>query len=196
MSASSSPDAALLVKQALQAMRRKDRREARRLAEAAVRIDPAQEEAWLVLAAIASPQASLYYLGKALEANPHSERARQGMHWAVKRLRKSGQESAKAAALTGPFHPGISLPMPGGATETQPIALRMAQARSFLFGAPGAKPRPALVVGAAALFVMAVLFVFLAFNSSWVVMARSGANELDVAALFKPSLTPTNTATP
>ena len=74
--------------QAMQALRRKDRREARRLAEQAVHLDPRLEEGWLVLAAVASPEASLFYLRKALEVNPGSEKARKGMHWAAQRLRK------------------------------------------------------------------------------------------------------------
>ena len=41
---------------------------------------------WLLLAAVASPQASLGYLKRALQVNPNSPRARKGMEWAMKRL--------------------------------------------------------------------------------------------------------------
>jgi hypothetical protein len=60
---------------------------ARRWAQKAVAFIPEQEEPWLWLAATAKPHASLEYLKKALQINPHSQRARSGMHWAVKRIR-------------------------------------------------------------------------------------------------------------
>ncbi len=72
------------------ALRRGDRAESRRLALHAAGLAPNQEEPWLLLAALASPRASLEYLTQALEANPKSERAREGMRWAIKRARKQG----------------------------------------------------------------------------------------------------------
>ena len=88
------PAAQQAVRQALQAMRGKDHREARRWAEQAIRLDPKLEDAWLVLAAVASPEASLFYLNKALEANPNSQRARKAMHWAAGRLRQRGRRAS------------------------------------------------------------------------------------------------------
>jgi lipoprotein-anchoring transpeptidase ErfK/SrfK len=64
-----------------------DKRAARRYAEEAVRLAPEIEEAWLMLAAVASPRASVVYLERALKINPDSERAHKGMRWAVARLR-------------------------------------------------------------------------------------------------------------
>ncbi|MBN1668284.1 MAG: hypothetical protein JW862_14420, partial [Anaerolineales bacterium] len=75
--------------QAQQALQRKDRRAARRWAEQAAALDPAQEAPWLILAALASPRASLAYLQRALQINPASQRARKGMHWAIRRYRQS-----------------------------------------------------------------------------------------------------------
>lgn len=49
--------------------------------------NPEREEAWLVLAALATPRASINYLKHALEINPDSVQARKGMHWAIQRLR-------------------------------------------------------------------------------------------------------------
>ena len=71
---------------ARQAMQRGDRQVARNWALQAVALDPDSEEPWLTLAAVASPRASLNYLEKALKINPDSQRARQGMQWAQKRL--------------------------------------------------------------------------------------------------------------
>jgi len=56
-------------------------------ARLAANINPNIEEPWLWLAAASSPRASIAYLQKTLTINPHSQRARQGMHWAVKRVR-------------------------------------------------------------------------------------------------------------
>lgn len=79
---------------AQQAMQRGDRQAARRLAEQAVALDPDSEEPWLFLAALASPRASVNYLERALKINPHSQRARKGMHWAVERLRREQAEQS------------------------------------------------------------------------------------------------------
>jgi len=57
-------------------------------ARVAANLDPQIEEPWLWLAAVSSPRASIAYLEKALSINPKSQRARQGMHWAVRRLRE------------------------------------------------------------------------------------------------------------
>jgi lipoprotein-anchoring transpeptidase ErfK/SrfK len=56
-------------------------------AQIAIKINPNIEEPWLWLAAVSSPRVSVTYLQKALSLNPQSQRARQGMHWAIKRAR-------------------------------------------------------------------------------------------------------------
>jgi lipoprotein-anchoring transpeptidase ErfK/SrfK len=63
-----------------------ERLTARRWAQRAVALNPRQEEAWLMLAAVAHPKASLAYLQRALEINPASTRARNGIKWAQERL--------------------------------------------------------------------------------------------------------------
>ncbi len=68
------------------ALKHGDRMEARRWSLLAIRYDPKTEEPWLILAAISSPQASVAYLQHALELNPKSEHAMQGMQWALNRL--------------------------------------------------------------------------------------------------------------
>ena len=73
---------------ARQALQSGDRQAARRWAEIAAAHSPELEEPWLILAALASPRASISYLERALIINPTSQRARKGMHWAVERLRK------------------------------------------------------------------------------------------------------------
>lgn len=56
-------------------------------ARVAAGINPDIEEPWLWLAAVSSPRASIAYLEKALAINPHSQRAKEGMHWAIKHVR-------------------------------------------------------------------------------------------------------------
>jgi lipoprotein-anchoring transpeptidase ErfK/SrfK len=72
--------------QAKRALAEGRRNEARHLAHRAAELAPNQEEPWLVLAAIATPRASLAYLKQALEINPNSSRARKGLQWAEERL--------------------------------------------------------------------------------------------------------------
>ena len=75
--------------QARKALSKGNSLEVRYWAQKAVEIAPDQEEPWLFLAAVASPHASLFYLRRALEINPASHRARQGIHWAAQRQRKA-----------------------------------------------------------------------------------------------------------
>lgn len=77
------------------AMKKGERIEARQYAIRALRIDSQSEEAWLILAAIASPEASVAYLQRALQINPESTRAQAGMKWAVERLVKWESKQSK-----------------------------------------------------------------------------------------------------
>jgi lipoprotein-anchoring transpeptidase ErfK/SrfK len=77
------------VRAAYRALRTGHRREARRFAEQAAALRPDSEEPWLLLAAITNPEASVNYLNQALTVNPSSQRAREGMHWAIQRLREN-----------------------------------------------------------------------------------------------------------
>jgi lipoprotein-anchoring transpeptidase ErfK/SrfK len=75
------------IRNAQQALIQGNTAEVRRWAFESIKIHPDREEPWLLLAAVATPRASIEYLNRALEINPASLRARRGMHWAVKRLR-------------------------------------------------------------------------------------------------------------
>ncbi|MGB8213869.1 MAG: L,D-transpeptidase family protein [Anaerolineales bacterium] len=76
-----------------QAIQRGDRLAAHDWAEKAALLGPEAEEPWLILAAISEPRDSVRYLEQALKINPHSQRARKGMHWAVERLRHTQPEN-------------------------------------------------------------------------------------------------------
>lgn len=56
--------------------------DARFWASEASALDPGLEEAWLILAALSSPQDSFDYLKRALEINPFSRRGNLGVAWA------------------------------------------------------------------------------------------------------------------
>jgi lipoprotein-anchoring transpeptidase ErfK/SrfK len=88
------------------------RSEARDLALRAAELDPDCEESWLILAALASPQASLAYLQNALRINPNSERAHLGMKWAMERIQKDSRINQNQGSETGNLSvPGISPPL-------------------------------------------------------------------------------------
>jgi len=70
------------------ALRSGDRSTARRWAEQAAKLAPQLEDPWLILAAVASPRASVSFIQRALQINPDSPRARKGMQWALKRLQE------------------------------------------------------------------------------------------------------------
>jgi len=80
-----------VLQRAYQAVRAGDRAQARRWATIATHLAPELEDPWLILAGVSAPEESLAYLKKALEINPASPRARQGMHWAIRRLRLTRQ---------------------------------------------------------------------------------------------------------
>ena len=74
------------LKQANEAMRRGDKQAARHWAQVAISMVPNMEDPWLIMAALASPHASVAYLEQALAINPGSIRAQKGMQWARERL--------------------------------------------------------------------------------------------------------------
>lgn len=82
-------------------MRANNRTEARQWAEHAAMLAPHMEDPWLILAAIASPRASLEYLQRALKINPTSPRARKGMEWATQRLRESQPRKSSDVSAPG-----------------------------------------------------------------------------------------------
>ncbi len=72
------------IQNAREALRSGDRSVARRWAEQAAKLAPQLEDPWLILASVASPQASVAFIERALQINPDSPRARKGMQWALK----------------------------------------------------------------------------------------------------------------
>jgi lipoprotein-anchoring transpeptidase ErfK/SrfK len=95
------------------------RQAARRWAEFAAAAAPELEEPWLILAALASPRASVAYLKRALQVNPQSGRARQGMRWAIQRLRQEETKCSQPGGVVPPVrHAAPAWTVPGQAGTT------------------------------------------------------------------------------
>ena len=212
-SSSSDPStqAQFLLKKAVAALRLKDRRTAALYASQAVQLNPGLEEGWLILAAIAPPDASLEYLKKALNINPTSQRARAGMRWALQRQREQRRQQYMRPPLSSisdttrlkVVHPII----PTAVADTAPILVR---ARPAVVRRVVKKKAPVRAVagrarsGWLALIPLSMLVVIVAlgallwlgFPSGWTVFAGGASLPRPVGALFKPSLTPTFTASP
>ncbi len=95
-------DAQVAVQKARQALRLNRRTEARQWAEHAASLAPQMEDPWLILAAVASPRASVEYIQKALKINPNSPRAHKGMEWALQRLRESPPQQPAVRSFVPP----------------------------------------------------------------------------------------------
>lgn len=100
-------EARLAVGKAREALRNDHRSEARQWAEQAATLAPQMEDPWLILAAVASPRASVEYIQKALKINPNSPRARRGMQWAMQRLREPGKGPPSGAPDSSQERSGV-----------------------------------------------------------------------------------------
>ncbi len=162
-----------LLREAQIRMKRGERRAARRLAERAASIAPNREEPWLVLAALATPRGSVAYLQQALQINPESERARQGMLWAKERL-AAVPVTARPAAPKPP-RPHVAYP------ETPEALVRN---------------RPAwLPISLALVTLLIVLWLGFGKPGNLTALAQDRQSAPALANLFKPTYTPTPTAT-
>lgn len=140
------------IQYAREALRSGERGAARRWAEQAAELAPQLEDPWLILAAVASPRASVTFIQRALQINPDSPRALQGMQWALKRLQE--KPSAQARPVKGgqvplPARSGGSLPQTAALqkarrTSIYPILLLVLGCLVVLFAAWTASASPAL----------------------------------------------------
>jgi len=116
------------LQKARQAFRQGNHVSTRYWAQKAAKLAPEQEEPWLWLAYVANPRASINYIQRALQVNPNSQRARQAMHWAVKRLRNNQVIRDIHLADTQPLKPAAFI----SATPTQPFPRRVSTPRRNL----------------------------------------------------------------
>jgi peptide/nickel transport system permease protein len=88
MSEDAHTQALQLVQQSMAALRRGDRSQSRELAHQAAAMDEKYPDPWLILGVLVGPEESVVCMRRALEIDPQSPRAKEGMHWAIKRLRE------------------------------------------------------------------------------------------------------------
>ncbi len=138
MTPSVDPRAREALERAQTAFQQGDRTGARDWAVQAARLDPTTEEPWLILAAVASPQASIQYLQRALQINPQSEQARQGLEWAAARQNLPGTSplapqlkpiSARKVGDTQPLKTSTLKP-PAAVGDTQPVKVVKSKAKT------------------------------------------------------------------
>jgi len=140
--------AATAIHRARLALQSGDRRQARRFAEQAVTLAPNEEDPWLLLAAIASPRASMDYLQRALQVNPSSQRARRGMEWALERIKAAEAEPKPPApsALQPSPEETKKLAAPPPETETKLAAPLIAPPPPLAESRAGAQSAPAIAL--------------------------------------------------
>jgi lipoprotein-anchoring transpeptidase ErfK/SrfK len=133
---------------ARQALRQNDLRAARRYAEQSVQLAPELEDGWLLMAAIASPRASVAYLQNALRVNPSSRRAQTGMQWAVERVK--AEKSGRPVPPLVTAGPVAAQPTPAPATPASPAttapSLAPAAAAQIAVAPPVKQVRPRTAV--------------------------------------------------
>lgn len=188
-----SPSAIQALEKAQSALRNHNNREAHHWAAKAASLEPEWDAPWLILAASSEPAASIQYLKRALEINPASQKARQGMHWAIKRYRKTStilpsalhagvEETQKIRSQTGQFpHTDLTREKTGEIRIAKKPHSRITQ---FL---------PLIT----AFILLCILFgsAFLLLPPRFTVFAQKPQAPRLGEQLVKPSLTPTNTPT-
>ena len=170
------------IHQARLALKKGDRRAARRWAEQAAALAPNEEDPWLLLAGIASPKASLVYLRRALEINPQSNIARKGMHWAIQRYRALPPPARRPRPVQAITLPAETTSQRRGAIYPGILVLVILMVSAlFWWGAPAltsANSQPANMM---------------ALAQAWLQKASLTPS---ITPTFTPTPTPTSTATP
>lgn len=187
-------DAQNAVRQAYQALRAGNRIEARQYASLAARLAPALEDPWLILSALSSSRPSLEYAKKALEANPSSARAQKALQWAQSRVEEELPPPTPISPSAAPVvvEPDLSTE----ALEEADITPQPLETTKPNLPAPRITRRIKPI--AWLIPVAVVLILALAAWIGWPVvnnLLTHNAASRPVAALFKPSLTPTHTLT-
>jgi lipoprotein-anchoring transpeptidase ErfK/SrfK len=188
-------EAQAAVQKAYQALRAKDRNQARQFAVQAARLDPNLEDPWLILATMATPQAAVEYLKRALQINPNSPRAQKGLLWATEKLRAAHAAQAEAVPVAVPVPP-VQAQAPLG--PTAPVAVKPAAAAGTVAAHPTQPARlRMMVVGLVVLLgaICLVGLIWLGWPMITGVLAQSPGAVRPEGFLQKPSLTPTATST-
>jgi lipoprotein-anchoring transpeptidase ErfK/SrfK len=174
------------------ALRRGERSNARRFALQALQSEPNDEEAWLLMAAVASPRASLEYARQAQQINPSSPQARQAVEWAYGRIDR--ERSTTRTTVQKP-------PAPHSARSVVTPVTPEGLTRSRQVWLPWALAVVLLVCGLAAVSLYNPLSALSgAASAPPVAAAMIQADKLTrtptPTATFTPTPTPTATSTP
>lgn len=173
---------------AADAMHQKNKADAFAWASKAARLAPETEEPWLIMAAVSNPQASLQYLNQALKINPQSQKARQGIIWATKRLQPT--EAPNKTIKIQPSAPAQTL-IP--VDKTQQIQLIQTPSR------PKTHPRWVNIllfwVGLFVIFCTSTVAIS-AFASNWMITNRTPQAQVAYQQGVRPYQTPTITLIP
>ncbi|MDO9088493.1 MAG: L,D-transpeptidase [Anaerolineaceae bacterium] len=171
------PSASQALQKARDHLRSKNVQETFRWAKIVTEISPELEEGWLIRAACSKPEDSVRCLIKALEINPNSQRARQGMDWAIKRLRKSKQENQ-----TPPPPPAPVL----STTKIAPISKQKSENKNHVW----------LKLAGIAIIILLVGFgTWLSLPTIKTVFAEQPISQRPIGVIQKLTITPTATAT-
>ncbi len=191
------PTAKEAIQRAYNAMQSGDKRATRHWAELALAQNAALEEPWLLLAAVATPRASVEFLKRALQANPGSERAKKGLDWALKRLHES-ETKHPAAGITQPARSqAVTQPVKHIQTEQAASQTQPARVAKPPLGQKNTLKSTSLLLALSFVACLLVAAFFLwgaipakAFISGLVTLPR-GATESDPEAeAALPTLTP------
>ena len=180
------PQANEALEKALTALREHRTSDAQYWAVQAAKLAPDWEGPLIVLASISTPESAIIFLKKALEINPASERARQGMHWAVKRLRKQ-TEAAGTAIPSGDTHKVST------AGKTGPLAALKSQKK------PEKRSRSGVWISILVIALLLCVITAAALvikPAEYLAFAQQPKGASLGVILEKPSLTPTRTLTP
>lgn len=181
-----------LIKLAQGALREGNTDLARYYARVASQLAPDAEAPWLILAELSTPDASIPYFEAALKANPDNE----STHMALSRARRSPEETQQIplneeSALTA--DPGSTQPVSVNTGTTQPVVTSIGLTQPVKVKPPSNSGR----------FLFTVLLASMLLLTGWLFypQLRSGLGTKPYAprsanAMFKPSLTATNTPTP
>ena len=167
------------LKAAREALRRGDKKTARHIAQQIVAHDSTNEDAWLILAAVSSPESAVHYLQKVLELNPQNQAAKKGLEW------YAAQTNQTKAAASKPTPPVDLKPKLIQANVNLPFRTKRSQ---LLF--------PWLFIflcGALILIIQSPVFPSIAFSPN---LQEATLILGDNPTIEKATLTPTFTQTP
>jgi lipoprotein-anchoring transpeptidase ErfK/SrfK len=189
MTDSTEQQARLALDKAKAALRQRDRKNAHFWAAKAASINPDLEEAWLILAAAGTPSASIYYLKRALDINPNSKQAHQGMIWAIERYQS--EESGKGEKASSPLEE-TSAPASEEKTSVESEKVDGKKKKKKKNGLARFLP---FLLGLLLIAAIAIS-VGITMPPRWIVFAENPSSIRPTGVLQKPSLTPTQTFTP